>query len=179
MTVKEYALRQIHWMLQKDPWVQEVFLAGGGSLDDLAERILAISRFENFELLNKAQIEYYEKILGLEGNENKPLDGRRAAIQSAWNAAQKPSLATIQAICDAWKSGGIIASYVPGIITLKFLGEPGVPANINDLKQAMERVVPAHLVLDYFYRTLLIREVHNVMTLAELAETPLNKFDGE
>lgn len=179
MTVKEYALRQIHWMLQKDPWVQEVFLAGGGTLDELAERILAISRFENFELLNKAQVEYYEKMMGLEGNERKPLEDRRAAIQSAWQAAQKPSLATIQAICDAWKSGGILASYVPGIITLKFLGEPGVPANITDLKQAMEQVVPAHLVLDYFYRTLLIREVHNVMTLAELAETPLNKFDGE
>lgn len=179
MTVREYALRQIHWMLQKDPWVQEVFLAGGGTLDELAERILAISRFENFELLNKAQVEYYEKMMGLEGNERKPLEDRRAAIQSAWQAAQKPSLATIQAICDAWKSGGILASYVPGIITLKFLGEPGIPANINDLKKSMERVAPAHLVLDYFYRTLLIREVHNVMTLAELAETLLNKFDGE
>lgn len=179
MTVREYALRQIHWMLQKDPWVQEVFLAGGGVLDELAERILAISRFENFELLNREQIAYYESILGLEGNEDKPLDDRRAAIQSAWQAAQKPSLATIQAVCDGWKSGGIIASYVPGILTLKFLGEPGIPENIEDLKEAMERVVPAHLVLDYAFRYLLIREVHNVMTLGELAETPLSKFDRE
>lgn len=179
MTVKEYALRQIHWMLQKDPWVQEVFLAGGGVLDDLAERILAISRFENFELLNKAQIEYYEKLLGIVPDDSKPLEDRRAEIQAAWQAAQKPSLASIQAICDNWKNGGIIASYAPGVITLKFLGEPGIPDNIDGLKAALERTVPAHLVLDYFYRTLLIREVHNVMTLSELAETPLNKFDGE
>ena len=63
MTVKEFALRQLHWMVQNDPWVQEIFLAGGESLDQLAERILAISRFDNFELLNRAQVEYYEKIL--------------------------------------------------------------------------------------------------------------------
>ena len=64
MTVKEFALRQLHWMVQNDPWVQEIFLAGGESLDQLAERILAISRFDNFELLNRAQVEYYDKILG-------------------------------------------------------------------------------------------------------------------
>ena len=40
MTVKEFALRQLHWMVQNDPWVQEIFLAGGESLDQLAERIL-------------------------------------------------------------------------------------------------------------------------------------------
>ena len=56
MTVKEFALRQLHWMVQNDPWVQEIFIAGGESLDQLAERILAISRFDNFELLNRAQV---------------------------------------------------------------------------------------------------------------------------
>ena len=95
MTVKEFALRQLHWMVQNDPWVQEIFLAGGESLDQLAERILAISRFDNFELLNRAQVEYYEKILGLPQDDNKSLDDRRAAIQAAWQAAQKPSLATV------------------------------------------------------------------------------------
>ena len=47
-------------MVQSDPWVQEIFLAGGESLDQLAERILAVSRFDNFALLNRAQVEYYE-----------------------------------------------------------------------------------------------------------------------
>ncbi|MFQ9411134.1 MAG: hypothetical protein ACLR1T_08970 [Evtepia gabavorous] len=55
-------------------------------------------------------------------DDNKSLDDRRAAIQAAWQAAQKPSLATVQAICDNWKTGGIIASYTPGVILLRFLG---------------------------------------------------------
>ena len=138
MTVKEFALRQLHWMVQSDPWVQEIFLAGGESLDQLAERILAVSRFDNFALLNRAQVEYYEKILGLPQDDNKSLDDRRAAIQAAWQAAQKPSLATVQAICDNWKTGGIIASYTPGVILLRFLGSPGVPEGIETLKEALE-----------------------------------------
>ena len=174
MTVKEFALRQLHWMVQNDPWAQEIFLAGGESLDQLAERILAVSHFDNFALLNRAQVEYYEKILGLPQDDNNSLDDRRAAIQ----AAQKPSLATVQAICDNWKTGGIIASYTPGVILLRFLGSPGVPEGIETLKEALERTVPAHLVLDYAFRYLLIREVHKKMTLAQLAETPLNHFAG-
>lgn len=178
MTVKEYALRQIHWLLQKDPWVQEIFLAAGGQLDQLAERIVAIYHNDNFDELNLAQVQTYEKALGLPSDESKSLTDRRAAIQAAWNVAQKPTLEGMQSICDAWQEGGIIASYAPGTLTLKFIGDVGVPANVDDLKRAIEQAVPAHIVVDYAYRYLLIKEVHEIMTLAELAETPLSSFAG-
>ena len=119
-----------------------------------------------------------KKSLAFPQDDNKSLDDRRAAIQAAWQAAQKPSLATVQAICDNWKTGGIIASYTPGVILLRFLGESRRPRGIETLKEALERTVPAHLVLDYAFRYLLIREVHEKMTLAQLAETPLNHFAG-
>ena len=83
MTVKEWALRQIHWMLQEDPWVQEIFLAAGASLDTMAERILAVYNFIDFSKLNLEQVRYYEWLLGLEKRRNQSLDDRRAAIQAA------------------------------------------------------------------------------------------------
>ena len=61
MTVKEWALRQIHWMLQEDPWVQEIFLAAGASLDDMAERILAVYNFIDFSKLNLDQVRAGER----------------------------------------------------------------------------------------------------------------------
>lgn len=178
MTVKEYALGQIHWLLQKDPWGREIFLAAGAQLDQLAERIMAIYNNDNFDALTLAQIRAYEKALGLSSNEAKSLADRRAAIQAAWNVAQKPTLEGMQAICDAWQEGGILVSYEPGTLTLKFIGDVGIPANVDDLKRAVDRAVPAHIVVDYAYRYLLIKEVHEVMTIAELAETPLNSFAG-
>lgn len=178
MTVKEWALRQIHWMLQEDPWVQGIFLAAGASLDTMAERILAVYNFIDFSKLNLEQVRYYEWLLGLESDETKSLDDRRAAIQAAWQAAQTPSLASIQAICDSWKDGGVIATYDPGVVHLNFQGPAGIPAGINDLKAALERHVPAHLILEYLYRYLLIKEVHEVMTLTEMDATVMNKFAG-
>lgn len=178
MTVKEYALRQIHWQLQKDPWVQAVFLAAGATLDQMAERILAIYNNDNFDALTLDQVRRYEHMLGLASDETKSLADRRSAIQAAWNVAQKPTLEGMQAICDAWQEGGIIVSYTPGTLTLKFIGDVGVPANVADLQRAVEQAVPAHIVVDYAYRYLLIKEVHEVMTLAELAATPLSSFAG-
>lgn len=177
MTVKEYALRQLHWLIQKDPWVKSVMLAGGITLDQLAERILAIYNSADFSKLNMDQVLYYERILGLEADENKTLADRRSAIQAAWNVAKKPSLSSIQSICDGWEKGGVIASYAPGTLTLKFIGAVGIPANVEDLKDALERAVPAHLVIEYAYRYLLIKEVE-AMTMSELESTPLSSFAG-
>ena len=117
MLVKDYALRQLHWILQKDPWIEAVMTAGGVTLDALADRIVAIYNAENFDEL--------------------PIE-----------------------------------------LTLKFIGDVGVPANIQDLKSAIIRAVPAHIYVNYAYRYLLIREVHEVMTLAELNATPLSSFAG-
>lgn len=33
LLVKEWALKKLHWMIQKDPWVQEIMVAAGLSLD--------------------------------------------------------------------------------------------------------------------------------------------------
>lgn len=178
MTVKEYALEQLHWLIRRDPWVREIFLAAGAQLDALAERILAIYHFDDFSNLTLAQVNYYEKILGLPTDSSQSLEDRRAAIQAAWNIAQKPTVEALQAVCDAWESGGIIVEYEPGTVHLHFIGAVGVPANLDALKRAIGATVPAHLIVDYDFRYLLIREVHQVMTLAEMNETPLNHFAG-
>lgn len=176
MTVKEFALNQLHWIVRRDPWVRELFLAAGVTLDEMAERILAIWRFDDFSKLTEAQTAYYESLLGLTTDPAIPLADRRAAVQAAWNRGQRPSLEAIQGICDAWEEGGILASYADGVLTLSFQSSIGVPDNLAALKQAIEATVPAHLVVFYDFRYLLIREVHEVMTLAEMDAEPLNHF---
>ncbi len=178
MTVKEYALAQLHQMVRRDPWVREIFLAAGVSLDEMAERILAIYRFDDFSRLNGEQCAYYEGLLGLPADETAGLEARRAAIQAAWGGASKPSLETIQAACDAWEERGATAFYEDGALTLRFQGAVGIPDNLPVLKALIENIVAAHIPVIYAFRYLLIREVHGVMTLAELDATPLNHFAG-
>lgn len=178
MTVREYALRQLHQRIQSDPWAKTVMLAGGNALDGLAERILAIYNSEDFAAMPIERVRSYEKLLGIVSDESLSLAERRNAVMARWNICQKPSLAVIQAVCDSWQDGGIVAGYTPGTIVLKFIGEIGIPANADTLKAAIEASAPAHLIVDYQYRFYLIREIEGVMTLAEMEAKTLNKFAG-
>ena len=40
------------------------------------------------------------------------------------------------------------------------------------------RTIPAHLPMDYFFRYLLIREIHQVKTLTEMQQLTLKQFAG-
>lgn len=174
MTVKEYALGLLHWQVQRDPWTREVMVAGGLVLDKLADRIVAISRFEDFTALNLDQVRYYEWLLGLDGDEKLSLEDRRAAILAAWQGAQKPSLASIQGICDAWQAGAVAASYEPGLLILTF--SPAARKDTSSLRGALERVVPAHIAYGYVYPGLRIKDVHLVMSIAQMQQTMLRSF---
>lgn len=178
MTVKEYALRQLHWIVRRDPWVREIFLAAGVSLDEMAERIVAIYNFDNFAALTAAQCAYYEGLLGLPTDEALPLADRRAAVQAAWTGGQFPTLESIQSACDAWEAGGIACDYEPGMLTLNFQGAAGIPENLDVLQDTIEAMVPAHILVVYAFHYLLIREIHEVMTLTEMEATTLDKFAG-
>ncbi len=61
---------------------------------------------------------------------------------------------------------------------VKFISVIGVPGNLEILDAALDDVKPAHLAYRYLYRYLLIREVHGLMTLAQLEATTLDKFAG-
>lgn len=175
LLVKEWALKQLHWMIQKDPWVQEIMVAAGLSLDELADRIVAIYNFEDFTKLNLDQVRYYEWLLDIDSDESKTLEERRAAIQAAWNAGQKPSLEMLRALCEAWRPGFTSVTYVPAELTIRF-GKPGRPDKLKDLQTAIDRVIPAHIFVHYAY-FILIKDVHEVMTLEEMESYHMYDFD--
>ena len=178
MTVREYALEQLHWLVRTDPWVREIFLAAGTPLDELAERILAIYNFDNFAALTAAQCAYYEGLLGLTPDDAASLEARREAIQAAWGGASKPSLETIQAICSSWPEGGVTAEYADGALTIHFSASYGVPDNVEGLQRSLRQAAPAHIDIVYDFKYLLIRDIHQVKTLEEMEDIPLGHFAG-
>lgn len=47
---------------------------------------------------------------------------------------------------------------------------------MEDLSTALDEIKPAHLVYQYLYRYLLIREIHMVMSISELQTQTLDNF---
>lgn len=177
-TVREFALEQLHHMIRQDPWVREIMLAAGTPLDAIAEQLIEAWNSDDFDQLSLAQCQQYERMLNLTVTTDD-LDSRRAGIQAAWRTGDKPSAEMLRAICDGWKKGEVAVTYdyATRTVVLQFVGQTGIPDDLDGLKKAVGKVVPAHLIIEYRYRYLTIAEVEG-MTLAEMDSTPLSSFAG-
>lgn len=119
----------------------------------------------------------YEKELGIETDLNKPLGERRSVIKSKWRGTGKVDRLLIKTAVDAFTNGQVEVTF-DGSINVQFTSVLGIPPNIDDAKKAVENIAPAHLRVAYYFAYLLVRDIHGVMTLAEIEQIPLRKFAG-
>ena len=70
----------------------------------------------------------------------------------------------------------MVVSFTGGKIRLQFVGAYGVPVDLDALKAAVRLVIPAHLAAEYAIKYLLIRDIHEVMTISTLETQPLGIF---
>lgn len=155
----------------------ELMNAEGPEFDLLGERVE--------ELLNQAYPEYatwalerYENGLQIVVDAGKPIDQRRSVIISKMRGYGKVSGDMIKNVAQAYDGGTVDVAVVPAEyrIIITFVDTLGIPANLDDLKQALEDLKPAHMALEYKYRYLLIREIHNVMTINQIQQRKLTDF---
>lgn len=163
---------------KKDLWLNAVLDAVTARGNAEVQRILDLSHYNDFSRLNGAWLEYYEKLLGIKVDETKSLNDRRAQVMALWKTSEKPTKELLQAICNGWQNGAVTIDYDAdtGTITLTFASEYGIPKDIDALKRAMANVVPAHLLINYNFKYLLIEDVHEVMKLADIETKPMSMF---
>lgn len=119
----------------------------------------------------------YEKKLNIATDLSKSYEDRRAIIKSKWRGSGKVDRTLIKSVADAFTNGACDVGFDGGI-TVKFNSFFGIPSNLDDVKSAIEDIKPAHLVVNYEYSYLLIRDIHEVMTIGEMNSTVMNKFAG-
>lgn len=175
---KEFALRQLNRLYREDPWLQALFDGAGVPMDALAEEILAIYNSNWFDTMTAEYVRLYEKKMGITPKSTQTLDDRRSALEARWKSSGKISLALIQTVADSWKSGEVNAAFIGGKIQLTFHSIYGVPPDLDSLLSAVEEVKPAHIALRYILKYLLIRDIHEVLTLSEMNALTLDKFAG-
>lgn len=159
--------------------MDELMSAEGPEFDLLGSRVE--------ELLNQSYPEYatwaldrYENELQIIVDPNKPTDQRRSVIISKMRGSGKVSGDMLKNVAEAYDGGTIDVSVTSSEykIIITFIDTVGIPINLDDLKQALEDIKPAHMTLSYAFRFLLIKEVHGVMTINQLMVTKLSKFAG-
>jgi len=155
---------------------QEIMKAEQIEFDRLAIDIEDLEKQLNIDTATWG-LAIYERELGIKTNLNKPLEERRSVIKSKWRGTGKVDRALIKAVVDAYTNGGVEVGF-DGRIIITFNDVKGIPPNLEDAQRAIEDISPAHLAIIYEFAYLLIKEIHEVVTLNEMEQIPLHKFAG-
>lgn len=125
-------------------------------------------------------LDRWESELGIEADSGKPLDQRRAVVESKLRGSGKFSGQLVKSVAEAYDGGTVDVTFQPSewSFTVKFVDTVGIPPNLEDLKVVIEEIKPAHLAVIYEFSYLLIRDIHDVITINELQQIQLSKFAG-
>ncbi len=104
-------------------------------------------------------------------------EDRRAKIISKLRGTGKIDEELIKMVADSWTNGNVEVSF-DSKIRIKFNSFYGVPSNMDAVKEAIEKIIPTHLGIQYDLKHLLVKDVHDNMTIDELQITKLNQFAG-
>ena len=105
-------------------------------------------------------------------------DGRRSTVMARMRGAGTATPELVQAVADAWENGAIEVKETAYSVILTFVNIFGIPKDIDTLIRAIRAVIPADMLIEYDFRYLLISDIHDTMTLAQLEAVPLDYFAG-
>ena len=118
----------------------------------------------------------YEQMLRITPKATQTLDDRRAAVEAKWKSAGHIDITLLQAIADSWRNGASAVTFEEGFLVITMISVLGVPEDLDTLLDAISAAAPAHLPLRCVLHYLLIRDIHEVMTLEEMQSTKLSNF---
>lgn len=93
----------------------------------------------------------WEEICGIPVNESKPVEQRRSVIKSKLRGAGTVTLEVIKNVVDSFENGlvAIQENFANYEVVITFIGKRGLPPNLQDVKDAVREIVPAHLNILY------------------------------
>lgn len=168
-------IRNLPVQYRKDKWVLALVGAVEGELQRQETDAAGIPQQMDLSRMTWL-LPVEETVAGITPRANQSDQQRREAVMAQWRMAHgKLSADTIQAVCDAWENGQTEVDFVDGKILISFVGEKGIPDDLETLKEMLETAVPAHLALAYRFSYLLVREVAAMM-VAQLQEHTISEF---
>ncbi|WP_432408567.1 putative phage tail protein [Wukongibacter sp. M2B1] len=173
---KDNLINNLHKVSRNDPVTIELMKATGISFDSIGYDINDLMTQLNIDTATWG-LAVYEKELGIKTNQTQDYETRRSIIKAKLRGSGKLDATKIKIVADAWANGSCRVEF-DGKINISFDSIYGVPKNLIDLQNALEDVKPAHIALVYNFIYLLIKDIHNVMTINEIQAKKLSEFAG-
>lgn len=96
-------------------------------------------------------LERWESELGLVINGELDLDIRKSKIKSKLRGQGTITIKLIKNVAESFANGqvDVIENNADYSFTIKFISTRGIPPNLQDLKNSIEQIKPAHLAVKY------------------------------
>jgi len=124
-------------------------------------------------------LDRWEEELGLESYADKPYEQRRSQIISKIRGIGTVTIQLIQNVAEAYDGGSVEVEDHPETYSfiVRFIDTRGVPENLDDLKNTIEEIKPAHLNVEYKFRYLIWDELDNINTTWDSLDAHLYSWD--
>ncbi len=165
-------------VLRNSPDFQEMCRVEGKIWDRLETHIAEV--LDN-TLIDRATwgLNILEKEYRIMPDLSKPIEQRRSILKARKRGNGTLSARLIKSVAESFKNGSVSVQPLKGESTflITFNDNYGIPENLEDIQNALRKILPAHRLVRFQFRYLLIREVQS-MTIAQMNQQPLNKFSA-
>ncbi|WP_240472970.1 putative phage tail protein [Paenibacillus sanguinis] len=123
-------------------------------------------------------LDRWESELGIETDLSKPLEQRRAVVESRLRGSGKFSGPLVKSVAEAY-GGEVKVSFQPERWSFILEYIETIPPNLHDLRAIMEEIKPAHLAWTLLWRsrTDMINDIRNIVKLRLRSRVPF--FGGQ
>ncbi|MCD9020510.1 YmfQ family protein [Cohnella sp. NL03-T5] len=106
-------------------------------------------------------LDLWEQELGIPTDPAKPTDQRRSVILSKIRGIGTVTVSLIKNVAEAYDGGTVNVTVKSETHTfiVKFISSRGIPPNLDDLKEVIEQIKPAHLAVEYSFTYLSFGEL--------------------
>lgn len=102
-------------------------------------------------------LDLWEEAYGIKKDAEKSYEFRRSRIISKMRGTGTVTALMIENVAESFSNGEVAVDEHPEQyrFDVRFVGKRGIPPNLDDLKEAIEEIKPAHLAVSYIilYRT--------------------------
>lgn len=151
------------------------------SLEQEMDRLrFEVSLTENqfFVLLADKNLTEHEKDVGLNPDLSSDLDTRRSRVLSKLRGTGTVTKTMMKNVAASFVNGDIEITEYPSqyLFSVAFTSKQGVPYNLQDIKDMIEEIKPAHLAVEYIFTYRLWQDVKT--ELADWSQVQTYSWEG-
>ena len=120
----------------------------------------------------------WERMYGIASNNLLGIEQRKEQIKSRMRGVGTVTTKMIKNVAEAYSQGEVEVLEQVGqyVLTIRFINTYGVPANVKDMMESINRIKPAHLVAQYVFLYAVLNQYgeYQFADLKDYSLKPLN-----